>query len=86
VNSSKSNKLPPLERYFDSFVHTQYEAIKIVFSKKPEIRLLEDYLILGSSIKDIIQKPYSDFKNKYYNILSPLVQIASNSGFEFWNS
>ena len=86
VNSSKSNKLPPLEKYFDSFVDTQYEAINIVFNKKPEIRLLEDYLILGSSIKDVIQKPYSDFKKKYYNILSPLVQIASNSGFEFWNS
>lgn len=86
VNSSKSNKLPPLERYFESFVNMQYEAINIVFNKQREIRQLEDYLILGTSINDIIQKPYSEFKQKYYNILSPLVQIASNSGFEFWNT
>jgi len=36
VNSSKSNKLPPLERYFESFVTTQYEAINIAFSNNME--------------------------------------------------
>ena len=29
---------------------------------------------------------HSEFKEKYYKILSPLIQIASNSGFEFWNN
>ena len=86
INCSKSNKLPPLDKYFDSFVDMQYEAIKIVFDKKPKIKLLEDYMILGSGINDIVQKPYSEFKEKYYKVLSPLIQIASNSGFEFWKN
>ena len=85
VNCSKSNKLPSLDKYFNSFVDIQYKAINIVSNKNPNMRLLEDYLILGSSISDIAKKPYSEFKEKYYKILSPLIQIASNSGFQFWN-
>ena len=85
VNCSKSNKLPPLERYFDSFVKMQYDAVNTVFKKNPNMKLLEDYMILGSGINDIVQKPYLEFKDKYYKVLSPLIQIASNSGFEFWN-
>ena len=86
VNSSKNNKLPPLEKYFDSFVDIQYKAINVIFNKNPKLKLLEDYLILGSNINDILQKPYSDFKQKYYEIISPLIQIALNSGFELWKS
>ncbi|MGV8964367.1 MAG: HNH endonuclease domain-containing protein [Candidatus Saccharimonadaceae bacterium] len=86
VNCSKSNKLPPLERYFDSFVEMQYKAIKIILNKQSGIKMLEDYLIIGSCITDIVEKPYYEFKEKYYKVLSPLIQIASNSGFEYWNN
>lgn len=85
VNRSKSNKLPS-DVYFSSFADLQYNGIKTVFEKHPRIKLLEDYLILGSSISDIIQKPIGEFKEKYYKVVSPLIQIASNSGFEFWTN
>ena len=84
VNSSKSNKLPSMEKYFDSFVRIQFEALKIAVHIKPKTKLLEDYLVLGSSLNDIIQKPYPVFKEKYYKLISPLMQIANNSGFEYW--
>jgi len=86
VNSSKSNNLPSLEKYFDSFVKVQFEALKIAAHIKTDKKLLEDYLVLGSSINDIVQKPYPVFKEKYYKLISPLMQIAHNSGFEYWNS
>ncbi len=84
INPSKSNKLPILKEYFEPFVFIQHKAINTIYKKTPGLKLLEDYLILGESIDDIIQNPFSDFKKRYYNILSPLIQIASNSGFEFW--
>ncbi|MCD4745028.1 MAG: HNH endonuclease, partial [Bacteroidales bacterium] len=84
INSSKSNKLPLLDKYLESFVEAQYQAINTVYRKQPHNKLLEDYLILGTNISDIAKTPLLDFKNKYYNTLSPLVQIANNSGFEFW--
>ncbi len=83
INSSKSNKLPSLKKYFDDFVDLQFHAIKIVYEKEPRNKLLEDYFILNL---DLNHFPYDDFKKKYWNILSPLIQIASNSGFEFWES
>ncbi len=84
INSSKSNKLPLLDKYLEPFVDAQYQAINTVYRKQPQNKLLEDYLILGTNISDIVRTPLLDFKDKYYNTLSPLVQIANNSGFEFW--
>jgi len=84
INSSKSNKLPVLERYLDPFVKIQYKAINIVYKNYSDQKLLEDYLILGKRIDDIVKWPLKDFKQKYYDVLSPLIQIASNSGFDFW--
>jgi hypothetical protein len=85
INSSKNNKLPNIEKYFDEFTKRQYQAIKIVSSKNPSNQFLEDYLVLGSSIKDIINKPFYEFKDNYYKVINPLIQIANNSGFEFWD-
>ncbi len=82
INSSKSNKLPSLERYFDDFVDIQFRAINIVYKKQPRNKLLEDYFILNSNLRNL---SFADFKKKYWDLLSPLIQIASNSGFEYWD-
>ena len=86
VNSSKGNKLPSLEKYFESFVTVHYDAINIAVKKNLNPKLLEDYLTLGPNIEIIGQRSYAVFKEKYYQLISPLIQIAGNSGFEHWNN
>lgn len=85
INSSKSNKLPSIERYFDEFAKIQFQAIKIVALRKPNNKFLEDYLVMGTSINEIINKPFDKFRDDFYKVINPLIQIASNSGFEFWS-
>jgi 5-methylcytosine-specific restriction endonuclease McrA len=76
-NSSKSDKLPPLEKYFNSFFALQKTAIEIVSTKSPKSKLLEDYLTIFPDL----QKSFS--KDKFRETIQPLITIASNNGFEF---
>ncbi len=76
-NSSKSDKLPPLEKYFNSFFDLQKTAVEIVKSKNPKSKLLEDYLTIFPDL----DRSFS--KEKFREIIQPLITIASNNGFEF---
>jgi hypothetical protein len=76
-NSSKSDKLPPLEKYFNSFFDMQKTAIKIVMDKNPKNKFLEDYLTIFPDL----DKNFS--KEKFKERIQPLITIASNNGFEF---
>jgi hypothetical protein len=76
-NSSKSDKLPPLEKYFNPFFDLQKTAIEIVSTKSPKSKLLEDYLTIFPNL----QKSFS--KDKFRETIQPLITIASNNGFEF---
>jgi HNH endonuclease len=84
INSSKGNKLPSLEKYFDGFAEQQYKALNIVYSMQSNNKLLEDFLILDSNIDTLVNRPLNEFKKRYYDVIAPLIQIANNSGFEFW--
>jgi len=84
INSSKSNKLPRLDIYFEPFVNIQYQAFQIFSEICSKSKMLEDYLFLGSDIPNIKNTSYKIFKERYYKTLSPLIQIANNSGFETW--
>ena len=76
-NSSKSDKLPQLEKYFNSFFVLQKEAVKIVSAKLPKSKLLEDYLIIFPDL----DKSFTE--DKFREIIQPLITIASNNGFEY---
>lgn len=76
-NVSKSNKLPPLAKYFDSFYAMQELAIQTYMLSKPNEVLLEDYFYIGTDPKQGLSK------EKFYDVINPLVTIASNNGFEF---
>jgi hypothetical protein len=76
-NSSKSDKLPPLEKYFNPFFALQKSAVEIVSKKSPKNRFLDDYLTIFPDI----EKNFS--KEKFREIIQPLITIASNNGFEF---
>lgn len=77
-NSSKSDKLPSLERHFDSFYNLQYSAIDIVRQKNPKNKFLDDYLTIFPSLGNEHLN-----KEKFLDILTPLVTIAGNNGFEY---
>jgi 5-methylcytosine-specific restriction endonuclease McrA len=84
INLLKSNKLPKLDDYLKSYVTIQREAIRIVNNKKPSNKLLEDYLVLGPDIQTILNYSESKMIDSFRNILAPLIQIAYNSGFQYW--
>jgi hypothetical protein len=76
-NSSKSDKLPPLEKYFNSFFELQKKAIEIVKDKNPNNKLLEDYLTIFPDLN------INFTEEKFRERIQPLITIASNNGFEF---
>jgi hypothetical protein len=76
-NSSKSNKLPVLDKYFEPFYNLQKTAHEIVRRRTPKNKLLEEYLTVLHIEQNSINR------NKFKEIIKPLISIASNNGFEF---
>jgi len=74
-NSSKGDKLPLLDQYFDNFYETQKEGIDIVSSLKPKNTFLEDYLTVFKSL--------NISKDQYLECIEPMITIAHNNGFQF---
>jgi hypothetical protein len=79
-NSSKSDKLPSMNKYFDSFFNLQQIAIKIVSEKEPKNKSLEDYL---SILPELNNLETDHTKNKFRDTIQPLITIAANNGFEY---
>lgn len=76
-NSSKGNKLPSLDQYFNPFFTLQKSAVEIVRRKKPKSKILQEYFtVLPDSTLELSEI-------KFREIIQPLISIASNNGFEF---
>jgi hypothetical protein len=75
-NSSKSDKLPRYESYFDKFFELQKIAFEINMHYNPRNKYLDDYLTIFPS-NDTFDK------DKFANTIKPLITIASNNGFLF---
>ena len=82
-NSSKSDKLPSIDKYFNSFFDLQKNAIEIVKDKNPTNKFLEDYLTIFPDLNELDNLPLSFTKEKFKERIQPLITIASNNGFEF---
>lgn len=82
-NSSKSDKLPSLDKYFNSFFDLQKSAIEIVRDKMPRNKFLEDYLTIFSDLDEINTLPLNFTKGKFKDRIQPLITIAANNGFEY---
>lgn len=80
-NSSKSDKLPSIEKYFDQFFHLQKAAFEIVHSKYPNSKLIEDYLTIFPILNSINDFEYLRYKES----IQPLISIAHNNGFSYLN-
>lgn len=79
-NSSKSNKLPVLDQYFQPFYSLQKTAYDIVRTKTPRNKFLDDYLTVFPTIQGSLPE------EKFRDIIQPLVSIASSNGFEFMSN
>jgi len=84
INSSKSNNLPSLDRYLCSFAQMHQQAIRLIYPRNPNNKLLEDYLTLHDSLSELAQLSEADFLNVFRKTFSPMVQIAENMGFKHW--
>lgn len=82
-NSSKSDKLPPLEKYFNPFYDLQKIAIEIVKEHDPGNKFLEDYLTIFSDLDEVNTLPVNFTREKFKQRIQPLITIASNNGFVF---
>lgn len=85
INSSKNNNLPPLEMYLRPFAQIHKKALQTIYPSNPNNKLLEDYLTLHNSISELVQLSDDDFFNIFHKTFSPMVQIAENMGFRYWN-
>lgn len=86
INSAKSNNLPLLEVYLRPFAQMHQQAIKTIYPKNPNNKILEDYLILYDSLSDLANLSDSDFLNVFQKTFLPMVQIAENMGFKHWKN
>lgn len=77
-NSSKRDKLPLVEKYFDKFYNLQKTAYEIVKSYNSKNKYLEEYLSIFPDLDDN-GWDYLRFKET----IQPLITIASNNGFSF---
>lgn len=77
-NSSKSDRLPSLDQHFDSFFDLQKDAF-ITLSQTGNIKKFkEDYF----TIFPILNNEGDFDKVKFKNVISPLISIAENNGFQ----
>lgn len=83
ANSAKSDSLPDLALYFDSFANIQYQALQIVSRVARATRLLEDYALLlkAGSLAELQNLTFSRFREALYAVMIPQMQIAANMGF-----
>ncbi len=84
INSSKSNNLPAMEIYLRPFALMHKKAIETIYPNNPNNSILEDYLTLYHSVPELIHLSDDDFYDIYKRAVSPLLQIAENMGFRYW--
>lgn len=82
VNSSKGDRLPNLDRYFDPYAHLQYEALQSVI-RKGKVTLAEDFVMLWKidDAKRFLGMDLLNFSSSLREVVSPQYEIARNMGF-----
>lgn len=84
INSSKSNKLPDLDFYLPKFADLQHHSLQIILNANREPKVLEDFISLGYTAKELANMDDVHFREIYERTFNPINQIALNMGFETW--
>lgn len=84
INSSKSNNLPELDTFLRPFSMQHRSALTLLYPKKPNDTIFEDYLTIYDSLPELMRLSEDDFCNVFHKTFAPMVQIAENMGFQYW--
>ena len=84
INSSKSNKLPDLDVYLPKMSDLHYRALHVVTELSRTPKILEDYLSLGYTPRELVNMSEEQFLHVFQRTFNPINQIAQNMGFEIW--
>lgn len=84
INSSKNNKLPELELYLPKLADIQYYALQTAINVNKPPKVLEDYISLGFTARELAGMSNEQFREVYNKTFNPISQIATNMGFETW--
>lgn len=84
INSSKSNKLPDIDYYLPKLSLLQHRSLKLVLGAQKEPKILEDYISLGYTVRELAEMDDDSFRELYERTFKPINQIALNMGFEVW--
>lgn len=82
INSSKNDRLPKPEIYFDKYFTVQKQTLNFLKDDNNN-KLIEDYLTIIPDINMITGKDSEILKDKFYNTVIPLITIAANNGFQY---
>ena len=82
-NSVKSDKLPPLDRYFEAFFKLQRQAVEIIGRVEPKSKFLQEYLTIYPDLDGVEDLPIVFTPEKFKERIQPMVTIAANNGFQF---
>lgn len=83
-NSSKSDKLPNLERHFEPYFQLQKLALQTFWSLDPNGKFLEDYLSMMPDLKVLAELDDNRLRERFKETVQPLITIAANNGFEYF--
>lgn len=78
-NSTKRDKLPSVNKYFDKFYNLQKIAFDIVKNHNSKNKYLDEYLTIFPNLDEGYEFDYLCYKET----IQPLITIASNNGFSF---
>ncbi len=84
INSSKNNKLPDLNFYLPKLAYLQHHSLQTVIKANKEPKVLEDYISLGYTAKELADMSDEHFMEIFERTFNPINQIALNMGFETW--
>lgn len=84
INSSKSNKLPDLSLFLPKLASLQHRSLRVFINANKSIKVLEDYLSLGYTARELADMSGERFMELYERTFKPMSQIALNMGFEIW--
>lgn len=84
INSSKSDKLPPLDKYLQKMAEQHRKAIRTYLEAGRKESALDDFSSLGYTARDLLMLNRERFLSAYQQTFTPLYQIAQNMGYEVW--
>lgn len=84
INSSKNDRLPELDLYLPKLAELQHHSLQVILNANREPKVMEDYISLGYTPKELADMDDEHFRELYERIYTPINQIALNMGFETW--